>query len=491
MSLKKVFAILFGLAAVSVLGVTLLVALLLPRFVEAEVIKQAKQRGIELLPGEVAFGIGWLQLTDSEVRLIGAPAFRAKIGILDVELEGLEPKRFTLNQVKLDLVGDPSALLHEFDAWRRAHEASFPEPVFLKPLSVSLKRDAKSEPVLTLSDADLSLSQERARLNVGKLTVMKRELGAARVQRNKDDLDIALTLAQSSPENPVLALSFRGAEQQSLHVALAPVPLGRLGSVLQTQVSLPDVVLSGTFDFALPRVFTLQSHLTGRADFSLKGYVPPHPVELDGFVFGDTTQFSLSFNVAPAELGAALDPVKIKAGIFALQGSGRLALENCRPRVVLALSGKLPCNALAGAAAETRLGRALGRVTGKALRQTLNGSVHVKVGVDADPTAFDKARMLKTITPGCGLKPLTFAELKALGELGPEALDPAVLGDLGKLLDAPLPTLPNLGPDTKIDLSQLGKVPLPQLPSFDLPKSGSKPLANAPAAPQPSASAGR
>lgn len=214
--------------------------------------------------------------------------------------------------------------------------------------------------------------------------------------------------------------------------------------------------------------------VSGRADFTLKNYVPPHPAELDGFVFGNATDFGATFTLEPEKSRVRLEQALVKAGNFVLEGAGELRLEGTRGRLILLLRGQLPCNLLAGAAAETRLGRALGRLTGKAAREVLSGSVGIRVAVDADPTDLPHARALKTISPGCGLKPLSLNELQALGELLPDALDPAVAKDLDTLLKNPLPALPNLGPDTKLNLPNLNALPLPQLQLPVPPRTGTK-----------------
>jgi hypothetical protein len=181
-------------------------------------------------------------------------------------------------------------------------------------------------------------------------------------------------------------------------------------------------------------------------------------------VFGDTTTVSSRFQLEPDALRVRLEDVVIKAGRFVLTGTGQVSWEVDHAKLSLRLSGQLPCAELASAAAESRLGRALGRVSGKAARQVLAGSVGVRVVVDADTREPERARTLKTITPGCGLRALSIAELVALGELVPEALDPRVLRDLQTLLEAPLPTFPNLGKDTQLILPGIGSLPFPPLP---------------------------
>jgi hypothetical protein len=460
-------------------------AVFMPRFVEREVIAQAEARGFELVPGKIGFGWGWVQISDAKLSLIGVRGLSASAAIVDVELDRVVPLRFTLNEVKVEAVGDPVALARALDSWRAAHEKSLVEPVFIKPLSLSVRRDAKAAPSAVVTGAEVRLDKERASVRASSVKVGDRELGALSATHAKDSLRLGLTLGMSSFENPLLTLETRSAPKRTLQVGLSPLALGRLSTLLGRELPLPEVLLSGSLEATFPANSSLLSGVDGRVDATLKGYVPPHPPELDGFVFGDTTQFGSRFVVELEQARIRLEQTVVKAGAFALEGGGELRLEADRLRLVLALKGQLPCAALAGAAAETRLGRALGRVTGKAAREVFTGSVGIRVAIDADHTNLGQARVLKTISPGCGLKPLTLAELQALGELLPEALDPAVARDLETLLKGPLPTLPNLGAGGSLKMPGFAGLPglelqLPkQAPTTPAPKPTPAPTTSA------------
>jgi hypothetical protein len=99
-------------------------------------------------------------------------------------------------------------------------------------------------------------------------------------------------------------------------------------------------------------------------------------------------------------------------------------------RVRLDLRGTLPCDALASASAESRLGKLLGRAAGRkagiAALRLVGGSVAVRVQVDASTPKLAEAKVDRSIGIGCGLKPLTLEDLRALG-------DELFRGDLSKL----------------------------------------------------------
>jgi hypothetical protein len=472
-SAKRVLLVLAAVSLLGLIGLGVLAAILIPRYVEREVIAAAKERGIELTPGEIAFGWGWVQVSKGKARLIGVRSTSLSFELADVTLARTEPKSFALADVRLEAVGNPLLVWEELAAWARTYEKRTTEPVSMTGLDVTLRPERAAEPDLALGGGKLVVQAGRTSLSTSRTSVRGQALGPVRLIRDAEKATLAVTLAQSSLDNPLLSLEYRAGEQTLLHAALTPITAGNLSKALGLGLPRPDVRVSGTVDLKIPKnVLLVGERLTGRVDFALDGYIPPHPIELDGFVFGDRTEVGAALKLEPERLRVLISEVKVKAGRFALTGDGELRAEGRQARLTLALRGELPCNALAGAVAETRLGQALGKLGGKAARVVVGGGVGVRVSVDLSTDRPEAARVVKTITPGCGLRPLSFAELVKLGELGPEALDPAVMADLKRLLEEGVQAPPNSAlPNLKIP--GFGKFELPQLPTFELKMQGS------------------
>ena len=53
----------FGIVVVGVIGIVAGALAYLPGYIEKRVVAEAKARGIQLAPGEIAFGMGWVQLS--------------------------------------------------------------------------------------------------------------------------------------------------------------------------------------------------------------------------------------------------------------------------------------------------------------------------------------------------------------------------------------------------------------------------------------------
>jgi ADP-dependent NAD(P)H-hydrate dehydratase / NAD(P)H-hydrate epimerase len=438
---KKILILLFGLVALGLVVLGIAAALTVPRLVEERVVAEARARGVELVPGKISFGIGWVQVTDARLGLLGVRGLSVRAGVIDAELRGLTPVRFRMARVQADGVGPALPFAQQLAAWLRAQGPKLREPLVVNPLSFTWREVPKDAPQIALDDAELRFEDERSALTAKRAMFGGKALGELRVRQSEQNLRADVTFDQSALDNPLLSLEFSDGSEQRLHVALAPVTLGRLGQIAGMELPHASVQVTGTVDARIPNNLAAGGHITGRVDVTLKGYVPPHPVELDGFVFGDTTTIGTAYRMTLAPPRIVLEQTTVKAGTFVLVGGGEIRLEGLDARLALLLSGDLPCSALAGAAAETRLGRALGQVAGKAVRQIVEGRVGVRVSVDALASAPGSALVLKTITPGCGLKPLTLQELVKLGELVPETLHPAVARDFEKLLQKNLPSL--------------------------------------------------
>jgi len=101
-----------------------------------------------------------------------------------------------------------------------------------------------------------------------------------------------------------------------------------------------------------------------------------------------------------------------------------------------------------GAAAETRLGMAIGQWVRRAAEAALQGSVGVTVKLSADSRNIEDAKMARIIGIGCGLKPLKLPgfediQLPALGTLPPlNKILPPLPAKLPSILPAKLPSIP-------------------------------------------------
>ncbi|HEX9622040.1 MAG TPA: hypothetical protein VF989_17965 [Polyangiaceae bacterium] len=426
--------------------------------IKAHVVRSARERGIELSFRELELGPGAARFGGVEFRLIGVSGFSGSASALDVALDGIDPERFTLEEARLAFAGSLARLGYELGAFAHRYPDAFSLPLEARDVGVDFKPDPNAPAALVVRDGVLEHDGKITTFSAPDAVLLGRRLGRVGASWSRDERSITFGFGESDPEKAPLAMSV-DYEKATASMRLSPMPTERLGALLGVRLPLSGVQVSAesALDYGIGAP---AGGAKGDFTVTLDGYVPPHPRELDGFVFGKQTRFSTSFEYFPTERRVALDDSSVKAGRFELKGGGSAVIELTTVNVRLDLLGHLSCVALAGAAAESYLGHALGRLAGKLAEQTLRGTVAVVVKIEASTSDLDNARVLRTIGVGCGLKPI---ELPTLGDwfgsmpdLGPNTLK--------------LPTLPSGFPPMPSGMPPMpsGMPTLP--PRFEVPR---------------------
>jgi ADP-dependent NAD(P)H-hydrate dehydratase / NAD(P)H-hydrate epimerase len=449
-----------GIIAFGVAAILLGLKLFLPGYIEKRVVAEAKARGIELQPGKIGFGWQWVQLEGATAKLVGAPSFEAKLGLVDVQLQDFEPTLVEASNVQVGVSGSLPRVLLELGEWTKNNPKAYDAPLVASRVSVKIAEEPAAAPWLELSGGLLTRTIAGAAFSAQSCKLSGFELGKVGAGYSKTGGDVSIGFGDQSAQAAPLRLDASvGQASSKLAIALTPTKLGLLGKGLGIELPLPEVEASGHAEMSLPAQLA-GGEIKGKLSTSLKGFVPPHPPELDGFVFGDLTTFDSDFTIDAARGRMTLSNSKVKAAKFELNGGGTIVREGMDAVAELSFKGALPCDALAGAAAESRLGQMLGRVSGKQGKRTalaiVRGDVSVEVGINARASDLPNAKLTQKIGVGCGLRPLSLRELL---ELTPNAKDLQAIGDeVGKKLE-------DIGKD-------LGLPPVPKelkLPPLPLP----------------------
>lgn len=464
-----------GIIILGVIGIVVGILAYLPGYIERRVVAEAKARGIELTPGEVAFGLGWVQLSGAEAKLLGAPSFAAKLKLVDVTLQGFTPVQVQLSDAQVGVSGSLPRVLLELGEWTKNHPEAFAAPLIATRVKLQVAETPAAAPWLELSDGMLIRTLAGGAFTAQSCKLSGFEVGKVGAGFTKTGGNVSIGFgdqrAQAAPLRLDASVDAKGAGQMS--VVLTPTKLGLLGKGIGIPLPLPDVIASGKVDLAFPPGL-VGGEVTGKLSASLTGFVPPHPPELDGFVFGNLTTFDTDLGLDAQRNRLTLSNSKVKAGKFELSGGGTVLRTGQNASVDLDLKGALPCDALAGAAAESRLAQLLGRASGKQAKRTalafVRGEVSVEVGVKASTQDLLNAKLTQKIGVGCGLRPLSLGELIALT---PTAKDLQAIGDeVGKKLEG-------LGKDLGLPPVPSG-LALPALPSFPLVDKQATPAATTP-----------
>jgi hypothetical protein len=457
---RKTHALLIALGVVVLSAVAIVVAVqvYLPRYVEERVVAEAKARGIDLEPGEISFGWQWVQLAGARAKLIGAPSFEAKVGLLDFQLNDWQPGVVQASDVHVGVSGSLPRVLLELGEWTKNNPKAYESHLVASRVKVTVAEKAAAAPWLELSGGMLTRTVAGAIFSAQSCKLSGYELGKVGAGYSTSQSSVSIGFGDQSAQAAPLRLdASMDAKGGKMSVVLTPTKLGLLGQGLGIPLPLPEVIASGNLELGFPPGLG-SGVASGKLSGSLKGFVPPHPPELDGFVFGDLTTLDTALSIDAARDRITLTNTQVKAGKFELKGGGLIVREGQVASIDLELKGALPCDALAGAAAESRLGQLLGRASGRQGKLTalavVRGDVSVEVGVKARSDDFANAKVTRKIGVGCGLKPLTLEELI---KLTPNAKDLEAIGnEVGKKLDA-------IGKDLGLPPVPSG---LPALPPF-------------------------
>jgi hypothetical protein len=406
------FLLLLGLAA-AVLWV------MVPRLIEREVVGRARDQGIELELGALDFGWEWARITQSKARLIDVEGLTLRIDTLDVELDGFELKGLAFNGLGVEADGALPKLALELGAWTKRFPNAYALPVSARGVKLEW-RPEPGRPWLELTGGSIASTSAGTVVSAEGTRVAGADVGRVGATWTKTASSVVLGLGETDVTKSPLRVDVDFASPRpKVVLKLASTPLERLADPFA--VKLPVQGVSATADVTLEFASSeAEMPERGVARGELRGWIPPHPAELDGFVFGDTTVLETKLEFAPDGSHVKLDQTRLTAGKFVLNGGGTLAREADQARLTLDLRGSLPCDALAGVAAESRLGRLLGQPAGKTAgsvaRQVVGGSVSIRVQVDGSTRDLDAAKVTRSIGIGCGLKPLTLEDLRRLGE---------------------------------------------------------------------------
>jgi ADP-dependent NAD(P)H-hydrate dehydratase / NAD(P)H-hydrate epimerase len=490
---KRWRALLLLGAALAVVAVLLgaVALVLVPRYITREAIRRAREHGIELELGTLDYGWEWASISNAKARLVGVNGVLLRIDQLVVDLDGANVTRLDFVGLGVEADGSLPALLLEVSAWTKRYPSAYTLPLTARNVSVAW-RPEPGRPWLEIEGATVATTPASTVVVAEHTRVAGIDIGRAGTTWSAKQSSVALGLGEAELEKSPLRLDADlSIPKPRVTATLAPMALDRLAGPFAVALPVQGVTASATLtlDFASRDAALPES---GLVKLTLDGFIPPHPPELDGFVFGRTTTVESKLGFAPDGKTLTLSETSVTAGKFVLKGGGTLTREPSELKVSLALDGALPCDALAQAAAESRLGRLLGRLSGqkggRLARQVVGGTVAVRVTIEGTTKDLAGAQINRTIGVGCGLRPLTLEDLRALGDTLLATDLQKLSSELEKLTGLPKGTLP-VPSGLPTALPALPPPILPPLPEFPLlpPKDPKDPKASGTAKPTSSA----
>lgn len=472
--------------------------------VRERIVLEAKNRGFELAFADASIEGERVVLREVTARPLGVRGVAARLSKVEATLAGLDYVSLLLGRsdevelvaleaegAQVQLLGSAPGLALELSQWSERYPAAYDMKAEASNVTLSWRAAQQEAPWATIEGGSVTRAENGGRFEAARANVLGRPVGPVGSRWSKETGKLALDLgAFDAGVAPVHVEIQLDEANPTATFELRPTPLSALSGPLGTPLPLETVTVTAKATLKLPPGLA-PAPVPGSVHLELLGYVPPHPPELDGFVFGDRTVVDTELEVAADQKSVKLENTRVTAGAFALQGDGDVQRAADHARARMRLTGSLPCVALATAAADTRLGQHWASFTKQMVKKNLVGSVTVTVNLDADTRDLSSAKLLRSVGLGCGLKPLRLPTAAELAEFS-TAL-PGLIEELPKLplelpkLPAGLPPLPKALPSALPGLLPSALPPLPErLPKLPVPPEPETP--KQPPAKEPSTS---
>ena len=393
----------YGWIAFVILLLLILVTLVLGHrpFIAWWIKREALARGFDLQFEDFNFVPDRVVLQRLQVKMVDVPGVDARCEELIVDLHEFNPQKIQCTGAAVDVDGAPDELQQSLFAFSKAHEDSVRLPLTLEG---TFRYGPRDNPLVTMVGLVDSPGTGDLKFD-GTFQLLQAKLGTLALRRSKDnkvDLGLGLTLSEKPIVNVVLdasAVPFKGSvtfvSQKVEEVCRAfalPVPNGFAGSSVEGTVSF-------VIDGALP---STPHH--GNASFVVTGWVPPHPRELDGIVFGKTTKTATTFEVAPDLGEVRFTKATVDAGALHLEGKGNAVRDGLSARTKFDLKGAIACSELGASAIGSRVQGIIGDILRGVTRLAVGGTVNIRVMIDADTKSLSAAKVDQAVDIGCRLR---------------------------------------------------------------------------------------
>ncbi len=378
------------------IGAVLLVRYL-PSAAGERAVASAKERGFDLgfdsidVTGVLPWEKGPAQIALKGVRAknVAAPDVQIAMDEVRVTFAGLDPASVEVVAPSVDAPSLPALFAFE-DALKGG--PARPLPVTATQVRLRVDRVAERLPLAVVGEASRVTAKD-GEISIEGLTVKPDipfvSLGvpavAVIVERAEDRLWLRFADLKSARLGVNRAATRGYLELDRLDPEKLPkwLPIG-----------LPGKSVSGKLEVGLSG----EEAERGSFEAAITGYVPPHPRELQGIIFGNVTKVSGKFAIAGTTVD--LEEVSVKAGTLELKGKGSLGLDGT---MRLDLKGVVPCNQLAVSAIAAHLGPTASLVAGQLARGRLSGNVETRVTVEADVRDIEKAKVAPSAFVRCSI----------------------------------------------------------------------------------------
>lgn len=351
----------------------------------------------------VDVGWGWVRLRQATVTLEGVAGAHAIIERATVDLDGFTPTRVEARGLDVKMMGSAADFVIDLGRWAREHPDAVTFPVVADGVRLAWYEAPSEPPWLEVQKSLIAPSAGGSRLTADRAMVLGVSVGPVGATWSSDGAAVTFGFGDPDPNAALLRMDVVRATGTA-KLRLSRVPLSAIERPLGVRLPVdPTTMVEGTAELSLtPGADTLD--VEGTLHGELIGYVPPHPKELNGIVFGKVTTLDTKVKLSADRRKVHLTETRVKAGAFALGGSGTIERRTDHAWITMDMAGDIPCSSLAKSATVANIGGPLGQFLGDTVKNALAGSVRVGVKVEADSRELAQAKLTQSVSIGCRLK---------------------------------------------------------------------------------------
>jgi hypothetical protein len=338
------------------------------------------------------------------VDLDGVRGLHADVDQVVVDLDGARAQRIVTSGVRVAVEGSAADLLLDLGAWINGHPDLYRVPGEGTDVAITWTDTHGNPPWLALQGSSLTTNGTDAAFHTPAAIVSGVPVGAVGAAWASAAATITIGLGNEVIGDAPIRVELHPTEQPATALlTLRPTKLESLGAPLGLALPAPGAVAEGTVALALGNQKGSGS-IDGTATFTLTGWVPPHPRELGGIVFGDHTTFATKLSIADDHRMIVLSDAALTAGALKLKGGGTIERHDAYGVSKLDLKGSIACADVARSAVASSWGDLAGQLAFGVAKIAIDGSVGIKVHVEADTRDLKAAKLTHEVGVGCGLR---------------------------------------------------------------------------------------
>lgn len=393
----RVVAVFLGL----LVAVAVALVLLAPGYIRTRIHDDALERGIVLSFGDLDYDLDFrkIGLHDVKVRLAGVRGFDVAATLIVVDIQDWQPGAIRADGLVLAMSG--TDVIDALGSWRAAHPTALTAPLKGDSAHVEWRVTSGAEPAITLDGARVSIEPAKGSIDASSARLGGRDAGPVSVAWTTPPDGFTVDIHPTAPPLSAIHAEVRSSKEGArIKLVLDRTPLAPLQAALGLPKGAAGMIAEGELEMPLLSV-DRPAPVDGSLRMTVKGFVVPHPRDLDGILFGDTTVVRAKLQLA-ADLGSArLAPLSVETGALALSGTGDVVREGFDARVAMKLKGSIPCTMLATSAAIARLGSGFGGLAGGLLAGALKGNVAVSLSLEARASDIKSAKIVQSASINC------------------------------------------------------------------------------------------